>query len=473
MSFYRRFPYTNLNDINLDWIMKKVKALVGLVDEKQDKPASAGTAGQVLGLDENLDPVWLDQSGGGGGTSNYNSLTNKPQIESVTLSGNKTAAELGLARASDVPTKTSDLTNDSGFVNATEAAAAAPVQSVNGLSGGDVHIAIPSASSALPQMDGAASAGSNFSKFARGDHVHPTDTTRAAAAELATYVRPNLLDNWYFVGGGSQLGYGTFPINQRGQTVYQTAGADAIDRWKLNANGTPSATLNSDGLTLASGKANGDWCLIQELTVSSLRGKTVTASIKVESVTGRGYIHLYVNPTIPLGSVDITSAGVYSVKFTVPTNTTRIRFVIGAPTSMVVSACKVEIGTTQTLAHQESGAWVLNDVPDYGEQLLRCQHYAVLLPSTSAYNGYSNSETIVRIAVPCPAQFAGAPSLQYGGTGFSNLRLIGGGVSLAPTAATASIAGNEIVLEFTVSGATKNMPYALKNNGATILIYAL
>lgn len=34
-----------------------------------------------------------------------------------------------------IPTKTSDLTNDSGFVNATEAAAAAPVKSVNGRTG--------------------------------------------------------------------------------------------------------------------------------------------------------------------------------------------------------------------------------------------------------------------------------------------------------------------------------------------------
>lgn len=35
------------------------------VEGKQDKPASPGTAGQVLGLDDNLSPVWMDQSGGG------------------------------------------------------------------------------------------------------------------------------------------------------------------------------------------------------------------------------------------------------------------------------------------------------------------------------------------------------------------------------------------------------------------------
>ena len=35
--------------------------------------------------------------GGGGGTTNYNQLSNKPQINSVTLSGNKTTSQLGLA----------------------------------------------------------------------------------------------------------------------------------------------------------------------------------------------------------------------------------------------------------------------------------------------------------------------------------------------------------------------------------------
>lgn len=40
--------------------------IVDLENDKQDAPASAGTAGQVLGLNNNLDPVWLTPSGGGG-----------------------------------------------------------------------------------------------------------------------------------------------------------------------------------------------------------------------------------------------------------------------------------------------------------------------------------------------------------------------------------------------------------------------
>ena len=54
--------------------------------------------------------------GGSGGTGNYNQLTNLPQINGVTLQGNKTAEQYGLASASDVPSKVSDLTNDSGFL---------------------------------------------------------------------------------------------------------------------------------------------------------------------------------------------------------------------------------------------------------------------------------------------------------------------------------------------------------------------
>ena len=39
--------------------------------------------------------------GGGEGTSNYNDLSNKPKINGVTLSGNKTSADLGLQEEID------------------------------------------------------------------------------------------------------------------------------------------------------------------------------------------------------------------------------------------------------------------------------------------------------------------------------------------------------------------------------------
>ena len=53
----------------------------------------------------------IGSGGGGGGTSDYLDLDNKPSINNVTLSGNKTTSDLGI----NIPTKTSDLQNDSGF----------------------------------------------------------------------------------------------------------------------------------------------------------------------------------------------------------------------------------------------------------------------------------------------------------------------------------------------------------------------
>lgn len=68
-----------------------------------------------------------------------------------------------------VPTKTSDLTNDSGYITSSDLPS------------------VPSPSTASPKMDGTASAGSS-SAWSRGDHVHPHDTSKAdKATTLAGY----------------------------------------------------------------------------------------------------------------------------------------------------------------------------------------------------------------------------------------------------------------------------------------------
>lgn len=80
-------------------------------------------AGTNITLDQEGNILTINSTGGGsGGTSNYNALTNKPKINNIELNGNKTSSDLGLQPAgnyaleSEVPTKTSDLTNDSGFI---------------------------------------------------------------------------------------------------------------------------------------------------------------------------------------------------------------------------------------------------------------------------------------------------------------------------------------------------------------------
>lgn len=55
-------------------------------------------APQATDVDKYLksDGTWATVSGGGGGTTNYNSLTNKPSINGVELIGNKTLEQLGV-----------------------------------------------------------------------------------------------------------------------------------------------------------------------------------------------------------------------------------------------------------------------------------------------------------------------------------------------------------------------------------------
>ena len=65
-------------------------------------------------------------------------------------------------------TKTSELTNDSGYITSADVPAGVE------------------ASNTVPNMDGEASVGTEV-KFARGDHRHPTDTSRASATDLTAH----------------------------------------------------------------------------------------------------------------------------------------------------------------------------------------------------------------------------------------------------------------------------------------------
>ena len=47
-------------------------------------------------------------NGGGGGTSDYDDLTNKPKINSVELSGNKSLHDLGIAGEDSIGTITGE-----------------------------------------------------------------------------------------------------------------------------------------------------------------------------------------------------------------------------------------------------------------------------------------------------------------------------------------------------------------------------
>jgi hypothetical protein len=60
---------------------------------------------------------WTEKSGSGG-TSDYNDLTNKPQLQGTTLQGDKTANDLGLATKAVIPSKQLYTGSSGNFLNA-------------------------------------------------------------------------------------------------------------------------------------------------------------------------------------------------------------------------------------------------------------------------------------------------------------------------------------------------------------------
>ena len=87
-------------------------------------------------------------------------------LEGVQVNGTSVTPTNKIANIA-VPTATSDLTNDSGFITTSDIPEGA------------------AASTTTPLMDGTAAVGTELA-FARGDHRHPTDTTRAAASDVSS-----------------------------------------------------------------------------------------------------------------------------------------------------------------------------------------------------------------------------------------------------------------------------------------------
>lgn len=207
--------------------------------------------------------------------------------------------------------------------------------------------------------------------YAAGENI---SISGSVIATKAFPCNPNLLDNWYFGN----------PVNQRGQTSYP-GGAYAIDRW-LPSSGNTSLVVNDGFLTVTTRTDGAAVDQIQEfpyppgtvLTLSALMrcttanaglqcrfgndGTTATDYSKTVTLTGTGNWELVtLLLTIPSG----IGAVLQSPRFRGT----------AAGTTYDIKAIKLELGTQQTLAHQENGVWVLNEIPDYSEQYRRCLRY--------------------------------------------------------------------------------------------------
>lgn len=270
----------------------------------------------------------------------------------------------------------------------------------------------------------------------QGD-LHVSGDIYEQGAKLATRYQSNrnLLDNAYFIGGGSQNGYGVFPINQRGQGSYNSDIGYSIDRWRMR--GASAVTLNSSGITFTG--YNGFQGIMQNMpNKEQVLGKTITFSVLITAVTGSGFGSLLICDATNSGyagtylaRLDFSTTGLHSLTFEIPSSITNnyLNFFIGSIATesrgMTIAACKVEYGTTQTLAHQENGSWVLNEIPDYGEELRKCQAYLVpILGNTVRWSPSQITANIIDVTIPVavplaktqPTIVGTTPTVYYNGT---------------------------------------------------------
>jgi hypothetical protein len=123
---------------------------------------------------------------------------------------------------------------------------------------------VPTGSDTLPGMDGGASAGVEVT-YSRGDHIHPTDTTRYAASNPANYVTAAALGPYALIDSQAFTGTPSMPTGTIGVTqaavdsstkLATTAFVKAQGYQVASALGTMS-TQNANSVAITGGAING------------------------------------------------------------------------------------------------------------------------------------------------------------------------------------------------------------------------
>lgn len=229
----------------------------------------------------------------------------------------------------------------------------------------------------------------------------------------------NLLYNWYLKD----------PVNQRGKTEY-SGSVYGVDMWK-NLTSITNQKIEADGITVGriSGSASGSTKNICQLVedLEWMAGKTFTASALVSRATGVAQlrIHDVDNKLYSGASVSKYEEGPFllSTTFTLPSELNGLMFVLRSAgtvedISATFAAAKLELGTEQTLAHQDdSGSWVLNDPPpNKALELIKCQRYQQVLNVDSYAShqfgmGIATAADQVRVIYPFPMRMAKRPAI--------------------------------------------------------------
>lgn len=210
------------------------------------------------------------------------------------------------------------------------------------------------------------------------------DGSAPKSIDIPVGCSPNLLRNGTFADGCI--------VNQRGKTSYAGTGY-GVDMW-YTTGATLSVDVTAEGVKLYKNAASANPAWAQALETDAVVGQTVTVSMLYKG-NGEG-ASLRVAQSGGIATLAIVSDWTLVQKtFTLEkwsVGALQDRAIVAiqcfenmaANQGLYIKAIKLELGEQQTLAHQENGVWVLNELPDYGGELLRCQRYYQVYTTAAA-----------------------------------------------------------------------------------------
>ena len=211
------------------------------------------------------------------------------------------------------------------------------------------------------------------------------DGSEAESIDIPVGCNANLLRNGTFADGCI--------VNQRGKTSYAGTGY-GVDMW-YTTGATLSVDVTAEGVKLYKNAASANPAWAQALETDVAVGQTVTVSMLYKG-SGEG---ASLRVAQSGGIVTLSNVSDWTLvqktfaleKWSVGALQDRAIVAIqcfenmAANQGLYIKAIKLELGEQQTLAHQNGdGAWVLNELPDYGGELLRCQRYYQVYTTAAA-----------------------------------------------------------------------------------------
>ena len=324
---------------------------------------------------------YVQLSGGGSGTDNYNSLQNRPKINNVTLEGEQTSSDLGLQSSID----------DLSSIRSGAAAGATALQPE------DVDT-LPTDGSSNPVSSGGtynfvnSSIATNtayfigtFASVAELEAYSGTVTNNDYAFVTSTDSAGNTLYNRYKYNGSTQTWGFEYAVNNTSFTSAQWAtiqsGMTSADKTKLDGIETGATkTVIDSSPTSASGNAVSSGGVYTALagkqdTISDLStirsgasaGATAVQTIQIDGTAQtktNGVVNLPAYPTT-LPASDVTST--YSASGTAPVNGTAVNAAIGTLNATEVGGSGKYISAiSETNGKIEATAETMDTVPTSG-----------------------------------------------------------------------------------------------------------